>query len=124
MSQLSLSCSLSSPSVFCCFSLYLAQCCNLILFTGPLNWKKPTVTSRLLRVVLKLTVQTNKIVAVSPYSPVFFFASSYFVCQNSQVKVDGYYLKLDNDDFLTLSDSLLTNNPIFLHCTTVGIYCH
>jgi len=74
-----------------------------------MNWKKSTATSRLLRVVLKLSVQTNKITAFSLYSPVFFCAFTYFVCQNSHVKVAGYYLKLDSDDFHIISDSLLTS---------------
>jgi hypothetical protein len=122
MSQLSLSCSLSSP-----ISALLPQ----VIFSTVLlpyfvykasELEKPTVTSRLLPVVLKLPVQTNKIAAFSSYSPGFFFAPSYFVCQNSHVKVAVYYLKLNSDDFLILSDLLLTNNPIILHCTTLGIY--
>jgi hypothetical protein len=58
-------------SVLCCRTLYLAQCCLHGLRSG----KKLTVTSRLLRVVLKLSVYTYQITAFSPYSPVFFFAS-------------------------------------------------
>jgi hypothetical protein len=52
--------------------------------------KKLTVTSRLLRVVLKLSVYTFQITAFFPYSPAFFFASSYFVCQNSHVKANSH----------------------------------
>jgi hypothetical protein len=37
--------------------------------------------------------------------------------------VQGYYLKLDTDDFHILSDSLLTNIPIILQCVQPFTEC-